>query len=174
MYNVNTKRFIKSQYTLYRFGVTIMSKGKIILACLTTLTLMGLTLYLFNPAFSPLQTNKVLSSQGSIKTIGVGVYSDSGCTNKLSSIDWGTLEPGANKNVTTYIRNEGTSTMTLSLSTSNWNPTSASQYITLSWDYGGKSLAVNEVLKVIFTLKISASTTGITSYSFDITITGTG
>ena len=151
-----------------------MSKGKIIFACLTALAVTGLSLYFLNPVFSPLQTGKVLSSQGSIKAIGIGVYSDSSCNNKLSAIDWGTLEPGASKNFSCYVRNEGNSAVTLSLSTSNWNPTSTSQYITLTWDYGGKSLAVNEVLKVIFTLKISASITGITSFSFDITITGTG
>ena len=39
---------------------------------------------------------------GTIKTIGVGVYLDINCTNALSSLDWGVIEPGSVKNETVY------------------------------------------------------------------------
>lgn len=123
---------------------------------------------------SSLQTSKRISNAGAVKAIGVGVYQDYECTSPLSSIDWGIIEPGSSKDVTCYIRNEGNSASVLSLSTSNWNPSNAKDYITLTWDYGGQSINPGEVVQVTFTLSISASIEGITSFSFDITIVGSG
>jgi len=119
-------------------------------------------------------TSRTVSNTGAVTAIGVGVYWDNECTNPLSSIDWDILEPGSNKNVTCYIRNEGNSASILSMYTSNWNPSNASDYITLSWDYDGQSIDPDEVVQVTFTLSISASIEGITSFSFDITIVGSG
>jgi len=115
-----------------------------------------------------------ISNTGNVKTVGVGVYWEAVCTNRVSSISWGTIEPGSKTNVTVYIRNEGTSSATLSLSTSNWSPASASAYISLGWDYSGKVLSPNEVVQVKLTLSISSSITGITNFSFDITISAIG
>jgi len=134
-----------------------------------------ITLVVYTSALSVLasvQTSKTFSNVGTVRAIGVNVYWDSGCTNPLSSINWGVLEPGSNQNVTCYIRNEGNSASTLSMYTSNWNPSNASDYMTLSWDYGGQSIDPNEVIKVTFNLSVSASISGITSFSFDITIVG--
>lgn len=114
-----------------------------------------------------------LSNLGRIKTIGVGVYWDSACTNAVSPIDWETVEPGSLKNVTVYIRNEGNSVSNLSISTSNWNPPSASDYISLSWDYGGQQLSPNQVIRVTLTLTISSKIKDISNFSFDITISAT-
>jgi hypothetical protein len=123
---------------------------------------------------SSLQTNTKISNQGALKAVGVGVYLDSGLTNKVSSIDWGILEPGLNVNKTVYIRNEGNAAAKLSLTTSNWNPSNASNYLTLTWNYGGQTLNVNEAIQVKLTLSASSSVTGITNFSFDITITASG
>ena len=119
-------------------------------------------------------SNRTITNAGSVKTIGVGVYWDQPLTNPVSSINWGTIEPGANVNKTVYIRNEGNAPATLSMTTSNWNPSSASSYMTLSWNYGGQTLAVNEVRQVTLTLHVSSSVTGVTSFSFDITIAANG
>jgi len=54
--------------------------------------------------------------------------------------------------------------------TSNWSPSNASDYMSLSWDYGGQSIDVDEVVQVTFTLSVDASIEGITNFSFDITI----
>jgi len=62
----------------------------------------------------------------------------------------------------------------LSMYTSNWSPLNASDYMILSWDYGGQSIGVGEVVRVTFTLSVDASIEGITSFSFDITIVGSG
>jgi hypothetical protein len=115
-----------------------------------------------------------LSSVGTVKALGVGVYWDSGCSQTVSSIDWGLAEPGAVKNVTVYMRNEGNAPITLSLQTSNWNPPNAADYISLSWDYGGQAIGVNQVVAVTLSLSISSNIQGITTFSFDVVIAGSG
>jgi len=108
---------------------------------------------------------------GVIKTIGAKAYSDSECTQELSSIDWGTLEPGSTKSFTIYIKNEGNVDVTLNLSTENWNPESASNYITISWNYDGSSIAPGQVLQITLNLRVSNSVSGVDNFSFDIVIT---
>jgi len=139
---------------------------------IATLLLIGcaLSLSMLTQVMSSMQTNTKISNQGALKAVGVGVYWDSGLTNKVSSIDWGILEAGSNVNKTVYIRNEGNAAATLSLTTSNWSPTNASNYLTLTWNYGDQTLTVNEAVQVKFTLSASSSVTGITNFSFDITI----
>jgi len=43
-------------------------------------------------------TQVTVPSGGSIKTADIGVYSNSGCTNLVEAIDWGSLEAGNTKN----------------------------------------------------------------------------
>jgi len=123
---------------------------------------------------SSVQTNRTISNAGSLKAVGVGVYWDAGLTNRVSSIEWGVLEPGSSKNVTVYVRNEGNSVFDLTMYASNWNPSNASDYMTLIWDYGGQSINVGEAAQVTLTLSVSANIEGITTFSFDIVIVGNG
>ena len=114
------------------------------------------------------------STVGHVITAEVGVYWDVDCTNPVGCINWALVEPGGVKERTCYIRNEGNSAKVLSFQTSNWNPSSAQNYMTLSWNYGGQFINPNDVVKVRFTLSVSNSITGITRYSFDITVIGSG
>jgi len=132
------------------------------------------SLCLIDQVMSALQSNKTISNVGAVKAIGVGVYWDQGCTNTVTSIGWGTIEPGSTVDKTCYIRNEGNSVSTLSLQTSNWDPSEAGNYIDLSWDYGGQSVNPDEVVQVTFTLSVSSSVQNITSFGFDITISAAG
>jgi hypothetical protein len=150
-------------------------KESMVVGAAAALVLYTLALTVFGPLVSSaITSNKTVSNSGSVKGVGVGVYLDQACTNAVSSITWGTLDPGSNVNRTVYIRNEGNTAATLSIATSNWNPTSASSYMTLSWNYGGQTLSVNQVVQVRLTLSVSSSVTGITNFSFDITITASG
>jgi hypothetical protein len=63
---------------------------------------------------------------------------------------------------------------TLSKVAQNWNPSSASSYMTLNWNYAGQTLSVNQALQVRLTLVVSSTVSGITNFSFDIIITATG
>jgi len=129
---------------------------------------------LFGTTLSLVQTSRTVSSAGSVKGIGVGIYWDYACTNRTSSINWGLLDPGSNKTATVYVRNEGNAVATLSKATQNWNPSTASSYMTLNWNYAGQTLGVSQVLQIKLALIVSSTISGITSFSFDITITATG
>jgi len=152
----------------------VKSKEFVVAGATLTLVTYVLALSLVGQVLSAVQTSRTVSNAGTVKTIGVGVYWDDGCANPLSSVDWGVLEPGSSENVSCYIRNEGSSVSTLSMYTSNWSPSNASGYLSLSWDYGGQSIDVDEVVQVTYTLSVDASIEGITSFSFDITIVGSG
>ncbi len=121
-----------------------------------------------------LTVSKTLSSTGSVKAINVEVYWDFACTQVVSSIDWGTPEPGDSINQTVYVKNSGTAPMNLSLSTSGWVPVEAGNYLTLSWDREGTEVAADGVVQALITMDVSGSITGITDFSFDIVIEGTG
>ena len=123
------------------------------------------------PVVYALVTNSaIIGSIGSVKAVGVGVYWDSSCTNGVSSMDWSIIEAGSSQNKTVYIKNTGNAAATLSLDTANWNPPSASDHISLAWDYDSQPIAPDAVDEVILTLTISSSISGITNFSFDIII----
>ena len=151
---------------------SMVSKESIITGAILILITYTLGLSLVSQAFPAAQTSRTLSSTGTIETIGVGVYTDFQCNTPLSSIPWGTLEPGESQSVICYIKNEGTSPSTLSMYTSNWSPSSAENYLTLSWNYNGQSINLGDSVQVTFTLTVDASIEGITNFSFDITIVG--
>jgi len=123
--------------------------------------------------FGLLSASQNIENSGSIKAVGVGVYTDSGCTTKAVSINWGAMTPGSTQDFTLYIKNEGTVSVVLSMSTSNWTSTQASNYITLTWNRGGQTLARQATTTARLTLTVSPDITGVNSFGFDITLTGT-
>jgi uncharacterized repeat protein (TIGR01451 family) len=123
-------------------------------------------------ALGALVATHTISNSGSINAVGVGVYADSGCTTVLSTISWGGLNPGNVDTYTMYVKNTGNVALTLNMTVSNWSPTSASSYITLTWNQEKTVLSAGQVATAIVTLSVSSSITGITSFSFTITITG--
>jgi hypothetical protein len=103
--------------------------------------------------------------------IGVGIYGDSSCTNTTRSLNWGEISPNSNNNLTIYVRNEGNSAVSLRLTAVNWNPSNASSYMSLNWNYSGQNLKTNEVIPIKLTLTVSPSINDITDFSFDTIIT---
>lgn len=144
----------------------------------TKLLIIGLiisALALSASTLAVLTVNKNLGSTGTITTTpNLGVYSDSACTQNVTTINWGTIAAGTNTTQTIYIKNTGTGTMTLSMTISNWTPTAASTYITLTWDKQNTQLSAGQSTMATLTLTVSPSTTGITTYSNTITISGSG
>jgi hypothetical protein len=143
----------------------------VILAAVAVITIAGL---LLAQVTSITQSSSTLSNVGTVKAIGLGVYWDSGLTNRTTAINWGTLDPGTQKAFTVYIRNEGNSAITLSQSVSGWNPSALSNYLTLSWNYNGQTLNAGSSVQVTVTLTVSSSIAGITSFSFDLILIGSG
>ena len=152
----------------------LREKGKVVIFMSVAVVLCALAVGMFGTVLSLRQASKTVPGAGRVKGIGVGIYWNSACTNQTSSIDWGLIEPGSNKTVIVYVRNEGNSVAALSKSTQNWNPSTASSYMTLSWDYTGQTLNVNQTLQTGLTLVVSPTVSGIADFSFEITITATG
>jgi hypothetical protein len=123
--------------------------------------------------FALLSTNATIMNTGNIKAIGVGVYSDSACSDPIALIEWETVDPGTTRDFTIYIKNEGNINIILSMATTNWDPTSATNYMTLSWNREGYLLTPGSSVQAIFSLSVSSSISGVQSFSFDIVLTGT-
>jgi archaellum component FlaG (FlaF/FlaG flagellin family) len=139
---------------------------------ITALFLIALVLTL--TTYGALNVRRTLSSSGSITvTPNLSIYSDSACTNSLSTIDWGTITPGNTVTKTLYVKNTGSGTsLTLSMSTSNWNPTSANGPVTLSWDREGTQFSPGQSIKAVITLTASPGIADITNFNVQIIITG--
>ena len=120
-----------------------------------------------------LSTTASVGSSGVVTTANLGIYSNSQCTNTLSSINWGTISPGGSKNTVIYVNNTGTVALTLSLSYGSWDPVEAGTYITLTWNYNGAQLNSGAVVPITLTLSVSQDIHGVTDFGVQITITGT-
>jgi hypothetical protein len=153
----------------------VKTKELVVAGAVLTLVTYTLALSLGSQVFARAGVEKLptkVTNTGIVGISGVCAYQDSGCNTILSSIDWGSLKPGSSKSFVGCIRNEGSSISTLSMSTNNWEPSEAQDYLALSWDYGGQSIDVDEVVQVTFTLGVDAGIEGIANFSFDIIIAG--
>lgn len=104
--------------------------------------------------------------------IEIDLYYDSGCTEPLSSVDWGSIEAGGSTKQKIYVKNSGDESVTLSLSAENWTPSKASNYIDLTWNYNGKNIGPGAVIEVTLTLTVDPSISGIDTFDFDIIVIG--
>ena len=131
-----------------------------------------LNVFLLNSIIGQTASLASMQSYGSIRTIGVGIYSNNYCVTSVSVVDWGALTPGNSNSRTFYIQNEGSSDVTLTLLTRDWSPSAAENYLSLSWDYNGETLSQDEIIAVTFTLSVSKGISGIETFSFGIDIIG--
>ena len=102
-----------------------------------------------------LTSNQNLSTSGTIKTaqtVNKGVYNDETCTQTCGSISGSTMPPGNSNSRIVYIKNTGIKSVTLTKATSSWNPANANGPITLSWNRGGTTLALNKSIDAALTL----------------------
>jgi hypothetical protein len=155
------------------FGVSKeMSVPKIPLAIIA---LIMIAIALTATTYGAISINKNISTNGSIITSpNIGIYSDSSCTTNLSSIDWGPITPGTNVTKTVYVKNTGVGTsLTLAMSTSNWNPTSANGPITVTWDKQNLRLSPGQSATAVITLVASSAITDVDNFSVQILISAT-
>ncbi len=108
-----------------------------------------------------------------LTSTNIGVYIDAAATINCTNISWGSPNPGDSINQTVYIKNTGNSTEQLSLTATNWNPTIANSFLTLTWDKEGYSLLPGTVVPATLTLTVASETGSLTTFSFDINISGT-
>jgi hypothetical protein len=148
-----------------------MAKKPLSIGLIAAIAITGLFLTVISAGV--LTTSTTLSSTGTITSVNVGVYSDSGCTQPLSSINWGSLAPGESTTRTIYLKNTGTAPVTLSMTTTSWTPSNANTYLSLTWNRESYSLTAGNTVQAILTLMASSSAGNITSFSVNIVITGT-
>ncbi len=105
-------------------------------------------------------------------TSNIGVYWDKNCTKRVYSVDWGILSLGQTRNVLVYVRNEANDSTILFLTTSNWNPTNATKYLSFSWNTQNVKIGAGKVINATLSLFVSLATIGISNFSFDIMLEG--
>ncbi len=140
------------------------------------ITLSMVTIALLWTTYAAVNVTTNINSSGSIAvSSNIGVYSDSTCAVPLTSINWGSPSPGGAITQTVYIKNtQGATPLTLSLSASNWSPTSANGPLTVTWNQQGTVLAPGNSVAAIITLSVSSSVSGISTFSVQISISGSG
>ena len=166
---VHTLKQIYNRICIAKRGKTF----KLVLAISMMILLSGiLSGFIIVNVKSIYQTSSTISSVGTFKAIGIGVYWDNSRTSRVTEINWGLLEPGDKKSFTIYISNEGNVPLSLSISTSNWNPSSAANYLTLTWSNVGQTINAGIVAQLTLTLTVNPNVSGISSFNFDIIAVG--
>jgi hypothetical protein len=148
-----------------------MSMRKISMGAIIAVAVTGLFLTMVTAGV--LVSSQTVTSGGTITAVNVGVYTDSACTINCTSIDWGTLAPGNITAKTVYIKNTGSVPVTLSMATAVWTPSNANSYLTCSWNRAGAILNAGTSISAILTLTAATNAGSITTFSFNIVITGT-
>ena len=121
-----------------------------------------------------LTATKTLDSTGTIRAINIEVYSDLACTQPVSSLDWGVPEPGDTVNRVVYLKNIGNADMTMNMYVSNWTPVGVDTYLSLSWDQENTVMIPDEVLLSTISLSVDNGITGVSDFSYQITLQGIG
>ena len=120
-----------------------------------------------------LSDSTLIPLNGTITTVNVDAYTDAACTIPCTSLNAGNIAPGSTVTQTIYIKNNGTVPVTLTMAVSNWNPTTASSYLTLSWNRQNYVLNAGLSVQANLTLTAAPSTGSLTTFSCTVTITGT-
>jgi hypothetical protein len=147
----------------------IMAMKRTTIGAIASIAVMGMVLATSAAVIS----SPTFSNSRRVRAVGVVVFANIGCTNMITNISWGILDPGDVANFTIYVRNNGTASVTLTMTTSNWKPQAASGNFTETWDKQNAILAAGSVTPAVLTLTVSPGAPGIANVTFDTTITGT-
>jgi hypothetical protein len=125
-------------------------------------------------SISLLLVPRVVQKSFAVQTYYVGVYWDARCTKSVTSISWGELTPGSSGQVTVFIRNQELEpTCYLNLRTGAWAPSTAAEYLKLSWNYNNKKVTLGSTIPVTLTLTVARYVRGVSDFNFNIIIFGT-
>jgi len=98
----------------------------------------------------------------------IRVYWDVACTKPVQSIEWGNMTLGGTKSFAVYTRNEDNQTCFLNVKTTDWQPTSTTNYLNFSWSCDINKFAAGKVARGTLKLQVSSRTTGVSTFSFNI------
>ena len=148
-----------------------MALKKISTGIIVALVAVGLILTVTTAGL--LSVSQTVESEGTVTAINLGVFSDSGCTQTLTAIEWGNISPGDSVTRTIYVKNTGNAPITLSMGTEGWMPYIAPEYITISWNRQGTVLNQEQSVSATVTLSVASGTEGFSSFYVEIVVTGT-
>jgi hypothetical protein len=105
-------------------------------------------------------------SMGTIYTMGVEAYWDQNLTNRSAQIQWGTLYPNTETNITLYLHSISNIPTTLILKTDNWTytnlagtnitePPNRQNYMNLTWNYNNQTLNPDQTIQTTLTLTVT-------------------
>lgn len=112
-------------------------------------------------------------SGGNGATLSLGVFSNQACTQQLTSVDWGTLEPGQEATIACYVKNTSAKTVIVTASATSWNPAHASNYLSFQWNLQNAVIEPGAVTQAWLKLQVDSNIQNVTSFSFNIIITAT-
>jgi hypothetical protein len=125
-------------------------------------------------AVAAIQFSASIGTKGNIKAVGISVYSDPLGTVVATNVDWGMVEPGQKVNSTLYLKNTSNVPVFVNLAVGNFNPAVGQTYLACTWNYSGGNLNPGVIVGVTLTLNVASTITGISAFSFDLGITGSG
>jgi hypothetical protein len=163
--------FINTQYCIYQARVYTMEFQKFSKFAVIAVAVVGILLTATTAAL--LSTSQTVPLNGTITAVNLGVYTDSNCTQTATALNVGTLSPGGTATQTVYIKNTGNIAETLTMTTNNWTPTNANTYLTLTWNRQNTVLNAGATTQATLTLTAASNTGSLTTFSCDITLTGT-
>ncbi len=149
-------------FPLKKRGILVSMLMAATLISISTLTIVGLEL---------VYPSIIIGSGGTVNLpIGVGFYWNSNCTIPVWFVDWGDIEPGSIRNVTFFVRNEGSQSLRLNITAENWSPIEAASYMTFSMNYMDSAINPQEIIQITLSLTTSSQIEQITSFRFDINV----
>lgn len=100
--------------------------------------------------------------------IDIDVFCDYQCTEIMTNIEWGDIVVGESVKHTMWVKNSGDSDVFINLDEDNWNPISASEYLSITWDYDGVPISPGSVRQISLSLNVSPNIQGIDTFYFDV------
>jgi hypothetical protein len=146
-----------------------MSSPKLSTGLIIALAATGLFLSLVTAGIIATQN---IASNGTVTSVNVGVYSNENCDQNCTSISWGSIYPGNSTSQTIYVKNTGAVPITLSMAVDSWEPTDASDCLTLTWNPQDDTLNPGQSTTATLTLTVAQDTGDLTAFNFNIIITG--
>jgi hypothetical protein len=138
------------------------SKQKIIL--FTLILIISITI---NNSISEIQAK---TKKLNIEAQNLEAYWDKECSIKVSKINWDKINPGETKYICIYLKNVGDEFVFPQIEIINWNPITASKYISISTKFSCKKIKPNTICELNINLYICEEINGINNFTFDITI----
>jgi hypothetical protein len=123
--------------------------------------------------YAVLSASGKIGSSGRIIAIGVKVTAV-GSNQDLTSIDWGDLTAGATSTRQFCVINNGTVPTTLSMSSGDWIPLIAQQYLTITWNYASSTVLQPDASQTVtISINVNQYVTSVNTFTNTIYIIAT-